>query len=127
MDNMTLVQHISTAILLRGRNSRYNYTKLNYALPSGAGLDNGSEIDFDKSRPEKIIIHAPYHHMNDDGYYCGWSDYIVLVTPSFTDTMNIAVKGRDRNNTKEYLAELFHSILSDRYKIGAEGTLEYSP
>ena len=42
-------------------------------LPSGSGVDNGCTINLSKSTPNKIVIQCDFHHMNENGYYDGWS------------------------------------------------------
>jgi hypothetical protein len=49
--------------------------------------------------------------MNDSGYYDGWTEHVVTVTPSFIGGFNIRVSGRNRNDIKGYIAESFHHIL----------------
>ena len=50
-------------------------------LPSGSGFDGKIELD-EKSTDEKIILHVEYHHMNDNGFYDGWSTFKVIITAS---------------------------------------------
>ncbi len=80
-------------------------------LPSGAGIDNGTIVDLDKSTPVRLVLRAPYHHMTQDGYYDGWTDYTVSVRPLFTG-ISVTVLGRDRNQIKDYLSDVFHECLS---------------
>lgn len=80
-------------------------------LPSGSGFDAGSHIDLDASHAEKLVFTTSYHHMNDNGYYDGWTEHTVTVTPSFIGGFNIRVSGRNRNDIKGYIAESFHHIL----------------
>ena len=47
-------------------------------LPSGSGIDTGTEIDLDRSTGEKIVLYLSFHHMND-GFYSGWTDHTVIV------------------------------------------------
>ena len=81
-------------------------------LPSGSGFDSGCTVDLDKSTGDKIIIHTSFHHMNDGGYYAGWTEHIVTVTPAFTG-IHISVSGRNYNDIKEYIAETFTYALDD--------------
>lgn len=52
-------------------------------LPSGSGFDMGCTVDLDESDRRKLVISAPFHHMDEHGYYAGWSDTTVTVTPTF--------------------------------------------
>lgn len=79
-------------------------------LPSGSGIDNGTAIDWTTSTDSKIVLHMPFHHMDEHGYYDGWTDYTVIVRPDW-DGVRIAVQGKDRSDTKNYLAELLDDVL----------------
>lgn len=82
-------------------------------LPSGAGFDNGTHIDLEKSTPERLVFTTAFHHMDDHGGYIGWSDHTVTVTPSLQFLFNLKVGGRDRRGIKEYIAEEFHAALNN--------------
>ena len=64
---------------------------LNY-LPSGSGFDGNINID-KKSTDKKIILHVEYHHMNDNGFYDGWSTFKIIITPSLAYDYSMQVKG----------------------------------
>ena len=82
-------------------------------LPSGSGIDNAPKFDFDKSTPEKLVFDFGYHHMNDGGYYDGWTDHQLIVTPSLQFGFSLRITGRDRNQTKDYLYETFQYALAE--------------
>jgi hypothetical protein len=79
-------------------------------MPSGSGWDMGTKIDLDASHATKLVFYGEYHHMNDGGYYDGWTAHTITVTPSFHG-INIRVSGRNRNDIKDYLAETFDYAL----------------
>jgi len=82
-------------------------------LPSGSGFDSGTGFDIADNvddKRERLTFVADFHHMNSDGYYDGWTQHSVIVTPSFAG-FDIKVTGRDRNGIKEYIAECFHNSL----------------
>jgi hypothetical protein len=85
-------------------------------LPHGSGIDSGTVIDFNASGDDKIVLLASYHHMNDAGFYDGWTDHILVITPAF-DGLRIQVQGHDRNGIKEYLHEVFREALSAEWGI----------
>lgn len=58
------------------------------------------------------MFETSVHHMNPDGYYDGWTEHTVTVTPSFIGRFDLKVSGRDRNGIKDYIAEVFGSVLS---------------
>jgi hypothetical protein len=81
-------------------------------LPSGSGLDAGVVLDFETSNPEKIVLLTSYHHMNENGFYNGWSDHKVIVTPSLAFGMNIKITGENRNDIKDFLFDVFEHDLN---------------
>lgn len=86
--------------------------KLVSCLPSGSGIDNGTKVLLDKSTPERLVLQADFHHMNENGYYTQWTYHEIVVTPSILFRMNLKVSGRNLNNIKEYLEEVFYESLS---------------
>src|SRR5579863_8932306 len=67
--------------------------QLQEELPSGSGVDSGMQIDLDKSSQNKIVIHCGYHHMNDGGYYDGWTHHDIIVTPDLLFGFNLRITG----------------------------------
>lgn len=78
-------------------------------LPSGSGIDCGTELV--SADASKIVLSAGFHHMNDCGYYDGWTEHRITIRPRF-DGIDVTISGRNRNEIKEYLGELYHSALS---------------
>lgn len=81
-------------------------------MPSGSGIDNGVSFDFDESMPNKLVFTFEYHHMNEGGYYDGWTEHKCIVTPSLSFGIDIKITGRDRNNVKDYLYDVFEQALN---------------
>ena len=79
-------------------------------MPSGSGFDSGTKIDLDASHAEKLVFTTSYHHLNEAGYYDGWTEHVVTVTPSFSG-FNLRISGRNRNDVKDYIGETFHYAL----------------
>jgi hypothetical protein len=79
-------------------------------MPSGSGIDNGTKLD-DDSTPNKLIFITAFHHMNDGGMYDGWTEHTVIVTPDLASGFDLRITGRDRNDIKDYLGELFYQVL----------------
>lgn len=74
-------------------------------MPHGSGIDgNHAKLDFDRSKPNRLVF-APFdfHHMNDGGYYDGWSEHELIVSASLAHGYELKITGRDRNDVKEYL------------------------
>jgi hypothetical protein len=80
-------------------------------LPSGSGIDSGTQIDLDATGFDKIVLTTSYHHMNENGCYDGWTDHKITIRPSFLG-LDITIGGRNRNDIKDYLHEVFHHCLS---------------
>lgn len=81
--------------------------RIEQILPSGSGIDAGCRIDIDNSNEKRIVITFGYHFMNDAGYYDGWEDYKLILTPSLTNDFDIRITGKNRREIKDYLYELF--------------------
>lgn len=93
-----------------------NLKRLLDLLPSGSGIDSGTTLDKDESNERKLIFDCSFHHMNDGGYYDGWTDHRIIVTPSF-DGIDLRITGRDRNEIKDYLHETYHYALTQEVEI----------
>lgn len=80
--------------------------------PHGSGFDNGTTLDYKKSTGEKLVFNTSYHHMNDNGMYDGWTEHIITVSPSLAFNFNLKISGRNRNDIKEYIHDIFHDFLT---------------
>lgn len=85
---------------------------VNEYMPSGSGFDSGTYLDFDASTGEKLIFKTSFHHMHESGMYDGWTEHEVIVTPSLMFGFNLRVTGKNRNEIKDYIAEMFNEILN---------------
>ena len=83
-------------------------------LPSGSGFDSGCKIDIKKSGITKVIITFDFHHMNEDGYYTGWTSHTLTVFPTFTG-FDMKISGRDRKGSKDYFYDTFNSVFTTEY------------
>jgi hypothetical protein len=90
-------------------------------LPSGGGFDSGCTVDFEASSPETIVIHTSFHHMNDNGFYDGWTEHKITIRPSFISEIDIKVSGINRNEIKDYIAETFEIALTQLVSFDAMG------
>lgn len=120
----TLAQYIARNIAII-KNVRSNSTHvecanqaLNYVereiLPRGSGIDKVVSIDRDKSSENKIVTIVDYHHMDNEGYYCGWRQYTVTVSACLAwGGIDVKVTGNEGRyfGTKDYLAELFLQVM----------------
>lgn len=81
-------------------------------LPSGSGIDAGCSVDLTESSGDKLCITTSFHHMDEAGGYDGWTDHKVIIKPSLAHGFVLGVSGRDRNNIKDYLYDLFRDALN---------------
>ena len=85
-------------------------------LPRGSGFDSGTKIDLDATTDDRIVFTTSFHHMDENGFYCGWSEHTVTVTPSFIGNFNLKVGGRNVRDIKDYIADTFSYLLSQPYE-----------
>lgn len=79
--------------------------------PSGSGIDSGTQLDEDKSSANRLVFLMPFHHMNENGMYDGWTEHTCIVTPIFGG-FDVRITGRNRNGIKDYLGEVYQYWLS---------------
>ena len=79
-------------------------------MPHGSGIDNGATSDIGASTATRLVFHTSYHHMDQNGFYDGWTEHVVRVTPTFGG-IDVTVGGRNRNDIKDYLADMFRDAL----------------
>lgn len=80
--------------------------------PSGSGLDSGVILDRESSGPAKLVFQCDFHHMDEHGYYAGWTEHKAIVTPSFRGGIDIKITGRNRNQIKDLIHDLIHHWLT---------------
>lgn len=80
-------------------------------LPSGSGVDCGTKLV--SASASKIVLECGFHHMDENGFYDGWTEHRITVRPTF-DSLDIHISGRSRNDIKEYLHEVYALALSER-------------
>jgi len=130
---MKLYQHIATLVQARdnclanhnthwfGEHTESLVRLGKERLPSGSGFDNGTTVDLEQSRPQRLVLQTAFHHMDENGSYDGWEDYTVVVTPDLASGFDLHVYGVNRNDIKEYIGDVFHNALSE------EGEIEKLP
>lgn len=90
--------------------ARAYYLIKNYG-PSGSGIDSGTSIRLSDCKPDRLVLFTEFHHMNDGGFYDGWTQHPITVTPSLAHGISIKIGGRDRNQIKDYLHDVYDSFL----------------
>lgn len=53
---------------------------------------------------------------NENGMYDGWTQHSIIVRPSFVHGLDITITGKDRNQIKEYLHDVYFSALTEPYE-----------
>jgi len=84
--------------------------QLEKELPSGSGIDSGCRILIPESGEKRVVISFSYHHMKD-GYYTGWTNHKLIVTPNLVNDYDMRITGKDRDFLKDYLYDTFGHIL----------------
>jgi len=79
-------------------------------MPHGSGFDKGTQIDLDASTSEKLVFDTAFHHMDEHGYYDGWTDHRIVVRPLF-GSFGMRIGGRDRKDIKEIIGQNFDHCL----------------
>jgi hypothetical protein len=90
-------------------------------LPSGSGIDCGTAIDWADSKPERIVLRLSFHHLHDSGMYDGWTEHEIIVTPSLIHDYTLRITGKNRNDIKDHLSELYGYALSQPYDQTEDG------
>jgi hypothetical protein len=86
-------------------------------LPHGSGIDSGCKIDR-TFKEDQITIFVDFHNMDENGYYCGWSNFKLICKPEF-DGISMRITGKDKFFVKDYLYDLFDTVLNEE--------IEFSP
>lgn len=119
--NPTLPLFEAVAAALHWRNGNlgtgvaraYIDAMVNEHMPSGAGFDDGTALDYVRSTPEKLVFQFGFHHMNDNGTYSGWTRHKVWVRPSFLfEGFTLRVDGPNMDGFKGYAEETLCSCLT---------------
>jgi len=90
---------------------------VNNHLPHGSGIDNGCEIDIDKSNENLIVINTDFHHMDETGTYDGWTEHVIKIKPSLLSEITIIVSGPNRNDIKDHLRDMFYNDLTREIEV----------
>jgi hypothetical protein len=80
--------------------------------PSGSGFDSGTKIDLQRSTGEKLVFDTAFHHMNENGFYTGWTKHTVTVRASLTNDIDLTISGRNLNEIKDCFYDVFFSALT---------------
>lgn len=78
-------------------------------LPHGSGLDTEWRLDPDTG-PNLIRLFIDYHHMDSNGFYCGWSTLTFTIKPHLIHEIDLRVTGTGRGNSD--LADALHDMMT---------------
>ena len=90
-------------------------------MPSGSGVDSGTKLLWEKMHSKgkwngKLVFKADFHHMDENGYYDGWTEHVVTVKPHLVFDLTVTISGSDRNMIKDFLRDLFYCVLTAVYE-----------
>ena len=85
---------------------------LHDTAPSGAGFNCGTKLS-DESTGEKLIFETEFQHMDEHGGYNGWTAHRITVKPSLLFGFSLSVSGRNKNQIKEYIHDVFSTWLEE--------------
>lgn len=100
---------------------REELVMLQELLPIGNGINYGCVISLKKSTEKRIVIYTAYWHPNDSYETSRWTHHQIVITPSFEREINIRVTGKNVDNIKEYLQEVFREALMKEYEVFKKG------
>lgn len=80
--------------------------------PYGSGFDNGTPLgNSHKQSDRRLTFVTSFHHMSEHGFYTEWTEHLVTIEATFNG-LGVKVSGRNRNDIKDYIAEVFGIWLS---------------
>lgn len=98
---------------------RDEFVMLQKLLPIGNGIEKECVILL-KSTEKRIVIDTTYRHQINP-LEIRWTDHQIVITPSFEGEINIRVTGKNVDNIKEYLHEVFREALMKEYEVFKKG------
>lgn len=84
---------------------------INTTAPSGSGFDSGTQLM--TVTPSRLVLRTSFHHLNDGGYYDGWTHHKIIIVAQF-DTYDMRITGKDRNSIKDYIGDMFTQWLDTK-------------
>lgn len=122
---MKLYQKISSLIssrnnCLKNNNNEWyeKYTEkieeiTNKYFPSGSGFNGFYSFNLENSTPERLVFLCEYQHMNENGYYDGWSTLKVVIKPSLQFGFTFKLTGIQRKYSidSDYFEDIINEFL----------------
>ena len=95
-------------------------------LPSGSGIDCGTELDEDLTTPERLAFRFSYHHMDENGSYAGWTNHTCDCTASLCYGLSLEIKTEGTSpKAAEYSDAGLIDYLHDTFEAALRTQLEY--
>lgn len=114
---MKLYQKIARVVSLENTALKAKeLASLNELLPKGNGIEAGCAILL-KSTRNKIVIDTAYNHPNGSYVATRWTNHQVVVTPAFEGEINIRITGKNENDIKDFLFDVFREALMKEYAL----------
>lgn len=80
--------------------------------PSGSGFDAGTEFVSVRSNSRRLVFKTSFHHMNENGFYDGWTEHTVTVLPDLLYGFTLTISGKNRNGIKDLIHDRFNEYLN---------------
>ena len=81
-------------------------------FPHGSGFDGVVTLKIDDCKKDKILIYFEWHCMDDNGYYDGWLNFDLIISPSF-DGFNMHIVWYRHNMKDKYKVNKYRPLLED--------------
>lgn len=108
---------------LHGMVAENRHARIMQFLPHGSGFDKGTEIE--ACDDKRIVFSTSFHHMDENGFYDGWTEHKVTIHASLTVEISVAVSGINKRGIKDYIADVFSELMYREFKwIDAEDSKE---
>lgn len=119
---MKLYQKVSSLISAKynhsfEQNKEWEISKIKELVkehfPHGSGFDGKTYFDLDLSHSGKLVLFTEFHHMNENGYYDGWSTLKIVVKPSLQFGFDFKLTGiaRKYNLDRDYFEDVINTFL----------------
>ena len=97
--------------------ARARQKRIEAALPRGSGFDSGTTIVVVDDK--RIVLHTSFHHMDENGCYCGWKDYTVTVRASLVWGLTVKASGYGNPTNaddRDYIEQVMHDVLTEDFE-----------
>lgn len=84
-------------------------------FPSGSGFNAGTQLRGGNSK--RLTFTTAFHHMDDAGFYDGWTEHQVFIDAHLEYGFTVTVTGKNRNDIKNYIQDVFIETLQKTIEI----------